>query len=285
MKPEEKTTTNVGENLKIKKNENNSVQTGWKQVVIGGVSGILMGVGGTLAGTTAAEAAENVAPADAPAVDEGNAPAAATYEVPVASSVNNNMSFGEAFAAARAEVGAGGVFEWNGRVYNTFYAEEWNSMSPAEHSAFQSSVTHVATPVASAATAMETNEAVYTTESTGTTEAVAVTVAEEQETSSEARIIGVYEDTIDGQDVYVGAMEVEGNNIMLVDIEHDGVFDVAVADVDDNGAIGEGEIVDISGENISVEDFAARAAMEQQNDVLAANDMPDYMNDADVSMC
>ncbi len=38
--------------------------------------------------------------------------------------VNDNMSFAEAFAAARAELGPGGVFEWNGQLYGTFYATE-----------------------------------------------------------------------------------------------------------------------------------------------------------------
>ena len=38
--------------------------------------------------------------------------------------VTDNMSFSEAFGAARAELGAGGVFEWNGNLYGTFYATE-----------------------------------------------------------------------------------------------------------------------------------------------------------------
>ncbi len=38
--------------------------------------------------------------------------------------VNDNMSFAEAFAAARAELGPGGVFEWHGQLYGTFYATE-----------------------------------------------------------------------------------------------------------------------------------------------------------------
>ncbi len=38
--------------------------------------------------------------------------------------VTDDMSFSEAFASARAELGAGGVFEWNGQLYGTFYATE-----------------------------------------------------------------------------------------------------------------------------------------------------------------
>ncbi len=38
--------------------------------------------------------------------------------------VTDDMSFSEAFASAREELGAGGVFEWNGQLYGTFYATE-----------------------------------------------------------------------------------------------------------------------------------------------------------------
>lgn len=59
-------------------------------------------------------------------------------DIDLATSVNDDMSFNEAFAAARSEVGAGGAFEWRGNMYNTFYAEEWNSMSAEEKAEFDS---------------------------------------------------------------------------------------------------------------------------------------------------
>jgi hypothetical protein len=40
--------------------------------------------------------------------------------------VSDDMPFAEAFSAAREELGAGGVFAWQGQYYNTFYAEELN---------------------------------------------------------------------------------------------------------------------------------------------------------------
>lgn len=42
--------------------------------------------------------------------------------------VDDHMSFAQAFAVARHQLGAGGAFEWHGHVYGTYYAEEWNSM-------------------------------------------------------------------------------------------------------------------------------------------------------------
>ena len=43
--------------------------------------------------------------------------------------VSDSQSFAQAFADARQQVGPGGIFEWHGQVYGTYYADEWNSMS------------------------------------------------------------------------------------------------------------------------------------------------------------
>ena len=47
-----------------------------------------------------------------------------------------DLSFGEAFAAARAEVGANGVFEWRGGYYGTYHSDEWSEMSDEFKQAF-----------------------------------------------------------------------------------------------------------------------------------------------------
>ena len=47
----------------------------------------------------------------------------------IAHKVSDCMSFNEAFAAARQEVGPGGVFKWHGNVYGTYYADEWKEFS------------------------------------------------------------------------------------------------------------------------------------------------------------
>ena len=62
-----------------------------------------------------------------------------TEGVPVAE-VDDEATFAEAFADARAQVGPGGVFEWRGNVYNTYYEEEWDKMSAEERAEFQSKV-------------------------------------------------------------------------------------------------------------------------------------------------
>lgn len=54
--------------------------------------------------------------------------------------VNDDMSFSEAFASARKQVGAGGVFEWRGKQYGTYYKTEWDSMSQAEKDRYAANV-------------------------------------------------------------------------------------------------------------------------------------------------
>lgn len=333
--------------------------SGWKQVAIGGVAGIAMGVAGTLVASEGISAAgiDN----NTPEVPQDGTSDASAATVPVATSVNDSMSFGSAFAAARAEVGAGGVFEWHGKLYNTYYVEEWNAMSPEQRDNFFEAVSNTSNATAASATAagVTATETADTAESTvgtsytdvpaatsvndsmsfseafaaarsevgaggvfewhgktyntfyaeewdsmspaqrnsffaaaagnevavHTTDEVADVQVVEDTADNEVRVIGVYEDTIGENDVYLGAMEVGDEGVLLVDIDKDGVFDFAVADENHDGVIEEGEIADISAANISVEDFAARAAMQDADDLLSSNDMPDYMNDADVSMC
>lgn len=64
------------------------------------------------------------------------------HDLDIATSVDDSMSFNEAFAAARHEVGPGGIFMWHGHSYNTYYAEEWNSMSPEDHEQYWADVYH-----------------------------------------------------------------------------------------------------------------------------------------------
>ena len=56
--------------------------------------------------------------------------------VPMAHNVTEDMNFSDAFAAAREEVGPGGVFQWHGGTYGTYYANEWQSLSPDYQHAF-----------------------------------------------------------------------------------------------------------------------------------------------------
>lgn len=59
---------------------------------------------------------------------------------PMSNAVTEDMTFGEAFAAARADVGPGGTFLWHGGVYGTYDAQEWNELSAHEQIDWQNSI-------------------------------------------------------------------------------------------------------------------------------------------------
>lgn len=49
-------------------------------------------------------------------------------------------SFKEAFKHAREELGPGGIFEWNGKHYNTFYAEEYAALTSEQKKEYAAKV-------------------------------------------------------------------------------------------------------------------------------------------------
>ena len=49
---------------------------------------------------------------------------------------DDSMSFSQAFAAARAEMGPGAAFCWRGGVYGTYYKEEWQAMTHQQKAEF-----------------------------------------------------------------------------------------------------------------------------------------------------
>ena len=66
--------------------------------------------------------------------------------------VDPSHSFSEAFAHSREQLGPGGIFEYKGELYNTYYKEEWDGMEiPQKESYFanfqdnlQGNVNHIA---------------------------------------------------------------------------------------------------------------------------------------------
>lgn len=66
---------------------------------------------------------------------------------PVASILEGENSFAEAFKVARNEVGAGGWFIFNDKVYNTYYKEEWESLSVDERQDYLASIKPEQSPI------------------------------------------------------------------------------------------------------------------------------------------
>lgn len=83
----------------------------------------------------------------------------------------------------------------------------------------------------------------------------------------------------DGQ--YIGA---------VIDVDYDGTADIVAVDHNQNQQIEEGEVFDVSNENIQMQDFqdahvAQQDMMQQEQEHLAYNasdDQPDYCNNADI---
>ena len=236
--------------------------------------------------------------------DEGLGMNLSDGEIPVASSVSDEMSFSEAFAAAREEVGAGGVFEWNGNVYNTYYAEEWENMSEEEKDEFANHLNVMEIPeddetfddellVEASEEDIEVEASEEDVEVEASEEDIEVTDeiidSDDEVVMAEAEegieILGVYEDEENG--VNIGVVEVDGQEAFLVDVDADNNFDYITADIDGDGVISDYEVSDISDENLTVDMLDVDNDFDDSlnDDSMAFNDFDedmDYINDADV---
>lgn len=266
----------------------------WKEVTIGGVSGILLGGAGSFAATAATlNNTDEIVEEIAENTDEENVTVEDTNQVDahgnVALGVNDSMSFNEAFAAARSEVGAGGCFVWHGNVYATYYANEWNAMSQAQRDEFTSQATGVDTSHSHATYAHHSTTS-HTEQHVSPEKEEHEEVAEEEDL--EVEILGVEQvQHEDGSVSNIGAASVNGQAVYFIDVDgQDNEFELLAIDVNANGNLEENEVTDISDQHIQVSQFqevaqASGNGTETGNEVeeyYASNEnLPDYVNDAD----
>lgn len=83
----------------------------------------------------------------------------------------------------------------------------------------------------------------------------------------------------DGSQMDVAVLNVNGNEVGVIDANLDGEADAIVCDANQNGAIEDGEIENVQGQGISMQPLQDAAGFDPQ---FAQNDLPDYVNDADV---
>lgn len=276
----------------------------WQQVSIAGVTGILMGA----AGMYAANAFAGEQPAETDGQQGSGSAETLSHTTDNGlhvAEVDQNLSFGEAFAAARNEVGPGGVFHWHGGIYNTYTAQEWNSMSAGERAQFAQQVQPEIQPgeertghhEARHDTARHDNGSHKTDDDNHDNDdnTPKPPTPKPEDDEPEVHFLGVDQvQTESGQTMNVGHMVIGDQEVALVDVDNNMVFDVAISDRNDNGKIDENEVIDISDRQLTVTDFALASAMQENNDPAQpemasqsqqdhiADDMPDYMNDADV---
>lgn len=216
-------------------------------------------------------------------------PAWVDEEVHVATSVNDEMGFNEAFQAARAEVGPGGAFEWHGQVYNTYTADEWNQMTAEERAEYSSHFNwseHQSDYVAASHPANDdvqvivaepsTSEYSNSTVSDVTDEAVVQTTLVEESVDSEpeVQILGVVHDDESGANI--GGMIIDGHEAMMVDVDGDMQFEILGVDVNDNQQLEENEIMDIADAGITVDDMGGLTPVD---DTLQTSDVTDTTPD------
>ena len=254
----------------------------WKRVVINGSVAMVFGAAGAVltsfvnkpeATTDDSDTSDN---SDNTNNTTDNGMAALTDgEVSMATCVDDNMTFGQAFAAARAEVGPGGVFEWHDQLYGTYYASEWDAMTPQQQAEFND---HFAWSHGHGAS---TSTASTTTTTTDHPHDVAVHVEATPannnnsepvvEVEPEVEVLGVVHDESGAN---VAVLEQGGQDYILVDVDGDGVFDAGAADVNGNGQIDNNEIIPLEAQ-VTVSDLGGFT--DGTND-MASNDGPDYID-------
>ena len=83
----------------------------------------------------------------------------------------------------------------------------------------------------------------------------------------------------DGSQMDIAVLNVNGNEVGVIDANLDGEADALVCDINQNGVIEDGEMEIVQGQGIAMQPLADAAGFNPQ---FAQNDLPDYVNDADV---
>lgn len=265
----------------------------WKSVIIGGVPGVILGTAGTAFAQEVMNAnnqEEETGEAEENTSVDNIVPQ--TLGVEMAESVNDDMSFGEAFAAAREEVGPGGVFEWHGNLYNTYSAAEWEAMSDEDRQEFANSVYNAQNnedKPEGGEQGQEPTDVVANNDGEGSaeqesTELANSDTASEEESSGEVHDVQIHEVgslvTDDGEVLNVAVASVDGHDAAFVDEDNDGYVDSVLVDTNDDGVIENDEVIEMSDSNVGMADLAMLAGGPEDS---MYEGTPDYTNDADTS--
>ena len=208
------------------KKEVNKDENPWKLVTLAGVTGVLMGAGLLHAGQTIAK--DLASSEEDKEIDVDNHTIEDNLRV---ADVKQGISFSEAFAQARAEVGPGGVFHWHGGIYNTYTAEEWNAMSHEEKAEFAHQVSPEIRPDEVPAPSDAHPD-------------IAVHHANEVSSDDVHVVDNNAEQSNQDSDVHiVGYTQVQGHLTVGLDMDNDGQADVAIIDVDDNQQLSDPDLV------------------------------------------
>ena len=257
--------TMITESTAVKSNPENKkegMSPLWQSVLVGGVPGILIGAGSTIGYEAIADTPRTDVEDDA--LNESLSTDTAT-EILEAHSVNDDMSFSEAFASARAEVGAGGAFVWHGQVYGTYRADdpEWVEMTAEDrvaHSQEILSQVHAApyTPAENESEIIPIpEETVETQETTNSFESAEPTVGEKMDEDGDVdvHILGVGEMDTPYGPAEVGVAVVDDHRALFADTDGDDMVDTVLIDINDNNLLDRGEVFDATDAGISMDEI------------------------------
>lgn len=252
---------NTGKPVSLKKDPGNQQVSQFAGVgAIGLGTGVAMGAVAPSIARTAEQLAQN----DVEIVETQH-PDWTDGQVAVATTVSEDMSFSQAFNAARAEVGSGGVFEWRGNIYNTYTNDEWNHMSAAQRAEYGSHFNYNNHSQANSHSTAATNEQDSSSSADNDEQITEKAVAEDyDDAQADVEVLGVIHDDSTGYN-YTG-VNIDGQDVVLIDVDGDLNADYAAADLDNNGKIDTDEIVDLQGVDIPMMD----------NDSIASAE-PDYL--------
>ena len=79
----------------------------------------------------------------------------------------------------------------------------------------------------------------------------------------------------------MAVVNAQGQAVMIADVDQNGVADIMASDLNYNGQLEHGEIVDVSDQNIAMQPLQDAANM-NGNNMVAQTGEPDYINDANV---
>lgn len=243
----------------------------WKPVTIGGLTGILMGAG-AIYGVQAMTSSSN----DVASSADGGLKVA---------TVSDSMSFNHAFEAARAQVGAGGVFTWRGHIFNTYTEAEWKAMSHEDKRLFAEQVKpeisavdvnehRLANADVDANVNPNANDNPNPNPNTSNdnddvqiakdvtqpqdhdveVQSARVNADNLQETTwnqlaqeeNDVRIVGFKEIEIGrGRSITMEELDINGQRVAIIDVDKDGEPDLAMTDLNHNHQMDEGEVIDL----------------------------------------
>lgn len=170
---------------------------------------------------------------------------------------SDDKSFEEAFIDARAQLGSGAAFRWHGAVYSTYTEDEWNSMSQEEQAAYNARVQPLMTEEELHASYDSNVQAHTDIHEVTTEERVNTThIHHTQRVISDDQYTISHEEQVEvqGQQVIMANGTHDGRPVVLLDVDRDGVYDVAIEDRNGDGEVTDDECVDISGKHIAVAD-------------------------------